>query len=159
MRRETTDEVRAAQEHNPKKWARSLGQLAGDRFLQGRAEKRGDYSLFSRSDAEKLANRGGAKNAQEQRLNIRMFFDARQENLPRGGRMMRVIKNRQTRSQLRLRIDPQQDLVRELIAGGCSRLPKGNVENIPIRVIGDAGCSHRFSPQLIQLFRWFRRGE
>ncbi len=60
--------------------------------------------------------------------------------------MMRIIENCQTRSQLCLRIDPQQDLARELIAGGCSGLPKGNVEDIPIGVIGDAGCSHRFSP-------------
>ena len=57
--------------------------------------------------------------------------------------MMRVIKNRQTGSQLRLRIDPQQDLVRELIAGGCSGLPKGNVEDISSGVIGDARCFHR----------------
>jgi hypothetical protein len=47
---------------------------------------------------------------------------------------------------LKLRIDPEQDLVRELIAGGCSGLPKGNVENIPIGVIGNARCFHRFSP-------------
>jgi hypothetical protein len=60
--------------------------------------------------------------------------------------MMRIITNRQTCCALRLRIDPQQDLVRELIAGGCSGLPKGDVEDIPFGVIGDAGCFHRFSP-------------
>jgi len=64
--------------------------LADDRFLQGRAEKRGAYSLFSRSDTEKLANRRGAKDAQEQRLNIGMFFDPRQGDLPRGGRVSRL---------------------------------------------------------------------
>ena len=64
--------------------------LADDRFLQGRAEKRGAYSLFFRSDTEKLANRGGVKDAQEQRLNIGMFFDPRQGDLPRGGRVSRL---------------------------------------------------------------------
>ncbi len=59
---------------------------------------------------------------------------------------MRIIKNRQTGSQLCLRIDPEQDLVRELIAGGCNGRPKRNIEDIPIGVIGDAGSSHRFSP-------------
>ena len=63
---------------------------------------------------------------------------------------MRIIKNRQTGSQLGLRIYPQQDLVRELIAGGCNGRPKRNIEYIPIGVIGDAGCSHRFSPPVPQ---------
>ena len=55
---------------------------------------------------------------------------------------MRVIKNRQTGSQLCLRIDPDQDLGRELIAGGCGGLPKGNVKDIPVRIVGNAGCCH-----------------
>jgi len=61
---------------------------------------------------------------------------------------MRIIKNCQARSQLCLRIEPQQDLVRELITSECSGLPKGKVEEIAIGVIGDAGCSHLFSPSV-----------
>jgi len=120
--------------------------LAGNRCLQGRTEKHDAYSQFSRGDTEKLANRGRAKDAEEQRLNVGMFFNSGQGDLPRGGRVMRIIKNRQTCCALRLRIDPQQDLVRELIAGGCSGLPKGNVEDISIGVIGDARCLHGISP-------------
>jgi len=93
-------ETQAADQHSGRKWSRSPGQLAGERLLQGRAEKRGAYSLYSRSDTDKLTNRGGAKDTQEQRLNIRMLFYPRQGDLPRGGRVMRIIKNCQTRSQL-----------------------------------------------------------
>ena len=144
------DEAQAAQERTPRGQFRQPGQLPGDRFLQGRAEKRGDYSLLSHGDTEKLVNGSGAKNAQEQRLNIRMFFDPRQRDLPRGGRVMRIIKNRQTASQLRLRIDPEQDLVRELIADGCSRLPESNIENVSVRIVGNARGFHRFSPVYAQ---------
>ena len=52
--------------------SRPPGRLAGNRFLQGRTEKRGAYSGFSRGGTEKLANQGGAKDAQEQRPNIGM---------------------------------------------------------------------------------------
>ena len=120
--------------------------LAGDRLLQGGVEKRGAHSLFPRGDTEELANQGGAKDAQQQRLDLRMHFDSRQRNFPRGNCVMIIIANRQTCCVLRLRIDPQQDLVRELIAGGCSGLPKGNVEDISIGIVGNARCFHRFSP-------------
>jgi hypothetical protein len=140
------DEPQAAEEYTPRGWIRPPGELAGDRLLQGGAEKRGDYFPFSRGDTEKLADRGGAEDAQQQRLNVRMFFDPRQRDLPRGARVMRIITNRQTGCALRLRIDPEQDLVRELIAGGCSGLPKGNVEDISIGIVGNARCFHRFSP-------------
>ncbi len=135
-------EEHAADEHNAIRWIRALRQLAGDRCLQGRTEKRGAYSLCSRGDTEKLVDRGGAKDAEEQRLSARIFFEPRQGNLPRTARVMRIIENHQTSSQLRLRIDPEQDLVRQLIAGGCRGLPKGNVEDISIGIVGDAGCLH-----------------
>ena len=58
--------------------------------------------------------------------------------------MMRIIENRQPRSSLRLGINSQQYLVRELIAGRCRGLSKVNVKNIAIGIVGDTGWSHLF---------------
>jgi hypothetical protein len=76
-------------EENRSRGTLVYGRLAGDRLLQGGAEKRGAYSLPSHGDSDKLVNRSGAKNAQEQRLDLRMFFDPRQRDLPRGGRRVK----------------------------------------------------------------------
>ena len=133
--------------------------LAGDRLLQGGVEKRGAHSLFPRGDTDELANQGGAKDAQQQRLDLRMHFDSRQRNFPRGNCVMIIIANRQTCCVLRLRIDPQQDLVRELIAGGCSGLPKGNVEDISIGIVGNVSPLIRIAPPLLMIFEPWKNGD
>jgi len=125
-----------------------FGASASDCLLQRRTEEFRGYSLFSRHDSEKLIYWSGTKNVQEQWLNVALFLDPWQGNLTRGGRMMRIIENGQPRSRLRLGINSQQYLVRELIAGRCSGLPKGNVKDIAVGIVGDTGWSHQFSPPL-----------
>jgi hypothetical protein len=62
-----------------------------------------------------------------------------------GRRVNREIDDGQAGSPRRLRVHPQQDLVRKLIPGGCRRLPDGQVPDIALSVIRDTDRPHRFS--------------
>src|SRR6185436_4190142 len=61
------------------------------------------------------------------------------------GCMNRIVTNCQPRGVLRFRVYPQQELIGQLIAGGCGGLAKSQVQNISVRVVGNANRVHRRS--------------
>src|SRR5215510_6072755 len=85
----------------------TYGPLSRNRLMQRRTEKRGTNSLFSRRHTKKLINWSRIKDVQKQGLDISMLVYARHGNLAQHGRVMRIIKNSQTRGLLRLRVDAQ----------------------------------------------------
>lgn len=52
------------------------------------------------------------------------------------------IKDGEAGSLMGLRVDPQQNLVRELMPDSLSRLPKGNVQDIAFKIVRDMNRSH-----------------
>jgi hypothetical protein len=62
--------------------------------------------------------------------------------------MMRIIEYRQPGRRMGHGIDAEQDLIRELIAGGCCRLSKRNIKDIAVGIVGDTDRPYRFSPPL-----------
>jgi hypothetical protein len=62
-----------------------------------------------------------------------------------GRSVNREIEDGQAGSPRRLWVHPQQDLVRKLLPGGCSRLPEGQVQDVALWVIRDTDRPHRFS--------------
>jgi hypothetical protein len=97
-------------------------------------------------NTEEVGNWRRKKNWQQARFDFRVPCHPRQGNLLCGMSVNREVKNGQPGSLLGLRIYPQKDLVRKLVPSGCSRLPKGNIQDISFRVIGDTDGPHRFSP-------------
>jgi hypothetical protein len=110
-------------------------KLRRDRFVQRRTTESDAYSLFTLCQAEKVAHRRRGQNTHQHRFHCGIFVDTGQRQLPHGGRMNGIVENRQSRRVLRFRVYPQQDLVGQLIAGGCGGLAKRKVQDIAFRIM------------------------
>jgi hypothetical protein len=95
-----------------------------------------------------VVNRRRIEELEKQGFHLRCLVETRKRESVLSVRMHGKIQDGQSGSLVRLRIYPQQQLIRELIAGGRSGLPKANIQNVTFWIVGETGTLHCILPPL-----------
>jgi hypothetical protein len=97
---------------------------------------------------EKVSNWRRIEELEKPGFHLGLLVETRQRELVLSLRMHGKIRDGESGSLVRRRVYTQQQLIRELIAGGRSGVPKGNIQDVTFWIVGETGTLHRILPPL-----------